>query len=90
MQLDDSLSMEEKDLSADHQHHVKHGALGAFLAAAEQARVPTGSFLVVEGLDRRSRAEPMPREQPQLATINNAGTSMVTASDGKVYSRERL
>lgn len=89
LQLDESLSMEDKGLSAYHQHHIKHGALGAFLAAVEQGRVPPGSFLVVEGLDRLSRAEPI-LAQAQLAQIINAGISVVTASDNKVYSRERL
>lgn len=89
LQLDESLSMEDKGLSAYHQHHVKHGALGVFLAAVENGRVPPGSFLVVEGLDRLSRAEPI-LAQAQLAQIINGGISVVTASDGKVYSRERL
>ena len=89
LRLDESLSMEDKGLSAYHQHHVKHGALGVFLAAVEQGRVPSGSVLVVEGLDRLSRAEPI-QAQAQLAQIINAGISVVTASDGKVYSRERL
>jgi DNA invertase Pin-like site-specific DNA recombinase len=47
------------------------------------------SVLVVEGLDRLSRAEPI-QTQAQLAQIVNAGITVVTASDGKEYSRERL
>jgi DNA invertase Pin-like site-specific DNA recombinase len=87
--LDDSLSLRDEGLSAYHQRHVKSGALGAFLAAVEAGRIPAGSVLVVEGLDRLSRAEPI-QAQAQLAQIVNAGISVVTASDGKVYSRERL
>lgn len=87
--LDESLTLRDEGLSAYHQHHVKSGALGVFLAAVEQGRIPTGSVLVVEGLDRLSRAEPI-QAQAQLAQIINAGISVVTASDGKVYSRERL
>jgi len=45
--------------------------------------------LVVEGLDRLSRAEPI-QAQAQLAQIVNAGITVVTASDGKAYSREHL
>jgi DNA invertase Pin-like site-specific DNA recombinase len=59
------------------------------LAAVEAGRIPTGSVLVVEGLDRLSRAEPI-QAQAQLAQIINAGISVVTASDGKVYSRAQL
>ncbi len=87
--LDETLSMQDEGLSAYHQHHVKRGALGAFLLAVEQGLVPRGSFLIVEGLDRLSRAEPI-LAQAQLAQIVNAGISVVTASDGKIYSRETL
>ncbi len=87
--LDESLSMRDEGLSAYHQRHVKSGALGVFLAAVEESRIPKGSVLVVEGLDRLSRAEPI-QAQAQLAQIVNAGITVVTASDGKEYSRERL
>lgn len=87
--LDDSLTLRDEGLSAYHQRHVKSGALGAFLAAVEAGRIPAGSVLVVEGLDRLSRAEPI-QAQAQLAQIVNAGISVVTASDGKVYSRAAL
>lgn len=89
MQLDESLSLRDEGLSAYHQRHIKSGALGVFLAAVEQGRIPPGSVLVVEGLDRLSRAEPI-QAQAQLAQIVNAGITVVTASDGKAYSREHL
>lgn len=89
LQLDTELSMRDEGLSAFHQKHVKRGALGVFLLAVEDGKVPIGSVLIVEGLDRLSRAEPI-QAQAQLASIINAGISVVTASDGKVYSRERL
>ncbi len=89
LQLDESLSLRDEGLSAYHQRHVKSGALGVFLAAVEQGRIPPGSVLVVEGLDRLSRAEPI-QAQAQLAQIVNAGITVVTASDGKAYSREHL
>lgn len=87
--LDESLSLRDEGLSAYHQRHVKQGALGAFLRAADEGRVPPGSVLIVEGLDRLSRAEPI-QAQAQLAQIVNAGITVVTASDGKEYNRERL
>jgi hypothetical protein len=43
----------------------------------------------VEGLDRLSRAEPI-QAQAQLTSIISVDISVVTASDGKVYSRDRL
>ena len=87
--LDETLSLRDEGLSAFHQHHVKQGALGTFLGAVDDGRIPYGSVLVVEGLDRLSRAEPI-QAQAQLAQIVNAGITVVTACDGREYNRERL
>ncbi|HEM7896953.1 TPA: recombinase family protein [Burkholderia cenocepacia] len=89
MELDASLSLRDEGLSAYHQRHVRQGALGVFLRAVEDGQVPPGSVLIVEGLDRLSRAEPL-QAQAQLAQIVNAGITVVTASDGREYNRERL
>ncbi|MBO9352918.1 recombinase family protein [Bordetella petrii] len=89
MELDSSLSLRDEGLSAFHQRHVKQGALGVFLRAVEDGQIPVGSVLVVEGLDRLSRAEPI-QAQAQLAQIVNAGITVVTASDGREYNREGL
>lgn len=89
LQLDESLSLRDEGLSAYHQRHVKQGALGAFLKAVDEGRIPPGSVLIVEGLDRLSRAEPI-QAQAQLAQIINAGITVVTASDGREYNRANL
>lgn len=89
MMLDESLTLRDEGLSAYHQKHVTQGALGAFLAAISDGRVPVGSVLIVEGLDRLSRAEPM-QAQAQLQSIISAGVSVVTAADNKVYSRDSI
>jgi DNA invertase Pin-like site-specific DNA recombinase len=89
MALDAALSLRDEGLSAYHQRHVKQGALCVFLRAVEEGRIPEGSVLIVEGLDRLSRAEPI-QAQAQLAQIINAGISVVTASDGREYNCERL
>lgn len=60
-----------------------------FLEAIENGRIAHGSVLVVEGLDRLSRAEPI-QAQAQLAQIINAGITVVTASDGREYNRAGL
>lgn len=44
-----------------------------------------GGLLIVEGHGRLSRAEPILAQVP-LAQCTNAGISVVTASDGKVYT----
>lgn len=87
--LDESLSLRDEGLSAYHQRHIKQGALGAFLLAVDEGRIPEGSVLIVEGLDRLSRAEPL-QAQAQLAQIINAGITVVTASDGREYNRAGL
>lgn len=87
--LDETLSLRDEGLSAYHQNHVKQGALGTFLRAVDEGRIPQGLVLIVEGLDRLSRAEPI-QAQAQLAQIINAGITVVTASDGREYNRERL
>lgn len=89
LELDSGLSMRDEGLSAYHQQHVKQGALGVFLRAVEEDRIPSGSVLIVEGLDRLSRAEPI-QAQAQLAQIINAGITVVTASDGREYNRASL
>jgi hypothetical protein len=89
LELDQSLSLRDEGLSAYHQRHVKTGALGAFLAAAEEGRILPGSVLIVEGYDRLSRAEPLDA-LAQLTRIVNVGITVVTASDGKAYNRETL
>lgn len=87
--LDEALSMRDEGLSAYHQRHVKQGALGVFLAAVSAGTIASGSVLIVEALDRLSRAEPIVA-QAQLAQIINAGITVVTASDGREYNREGL
>jgi DNA invertase Pin-like site-specific DNA recombinase len=89
MVLDDQLTLFDEGLSAYHQKHVTRGALGTFLRAVEDGLVPAGSILIVESLDRLSRAEPI-LAQAQLSQIVNAGITVVTASDNREYNRERL
>lgn len=89
MVLDESLTMRDEGLSAYHGRHVQRGALGAFLEAIEAGKIPRGSVLIVEGLDRLSRAEPI-LAQAQLAQIINADITVVTAADGKRYNRDGL
>ena len=69
MQLDSSLSLRDEGLPAYHQRHVKQGAPGVFLVAVDDGRIMPVSVLVVEGLDRLTRAEPI-QAQAQLAQID--------------------
>ena len=82
LRLDESLSMRDEGLSAFHQKHVKRGALGAFLKAIEDEKVPIGSVLVVEGLDRLSRAEPMVAQGLELDVISACVLGGVSLTGG--------
>jgi DNA invertase Pin-like site-specific DNA recombinase len=53
--LDDSLRLHDKGVSAWKGDNLTSGKLGAFLAECKAGRVPKGSILIVESLDRLSR-----------------------------------
>jgi DNA invertase Pin-like site-specific DNA recombinase len=89
LELDDSLSMRDMGLSAFHKTNITRGALGIFLAAVEQGKVPAGSILVLESLDRISRAAPL-ESQGIIAQIINADITVITAADRKEYNKETI
>ncbi len=81
--------MRDEALSAHHQQHIKSGALGVFSAVVKDGNTPPGSILVLEELDRRSRANPVVA-QAQLLEIVSAGLTVVTALDGHVHDSESI
>ena len=89
MKLDTSLSMSDHGLSAFHQRHVTEGALGVFLEAIKAGRVQEGSILIVEQLDRLSRADVLTAFN-QLSSIVTAGVRVITTKDDMEFSRENL
>jgi DNA invertase Pin-like site-specific DNA recombinase len=61
--LDESLTLRDEGVSAysgDHRDHPDRHALAAFLKLVEAGRIPPGSFLIVESLDRLSREDIIP------------------------------
>src|SRR5262245_15692237 len=56
--LDGSLRMTDEGLSGFHGLHRTKGALGKFLGAVENGRVPPDSILLVENMDRLGREGP--------------------------------
>src|SRR6266404_9298254 len=57
LELVDESRLEDIGVSAFKGANVAEGALGRFLAAVESGKVPNGSYLLVESLDRISRQE---------------------------------
>lgn len=53
--LDHSLKLHDLGVSAFKGRNATHGKLAAFLDAVDQGRVPKGSVLLVESLDRLTR-----------------------------------
>lgn len=87
--LDTSLNMHDLGLSAFDKSNVTKGRLGGFIRAIEQGKIPPGSYLIVESLDRLSRAQVLEALQ-QFIAIVNAGITIVTLSDGQQYAKESL
>ena len=84
--LDTSLNLRDEGLSAYHRQNVTRGALGTFFKAIDTGLVPRGSVLVVESLDRLSRAD-VDIALKQLLDIIHAGITVVTVADNaKEYS----
>src|SRR5262245_66010488 len=61
--LDESTTLHDLGKSAflgKHRENPDRHALAAFLKLAEGGRIPTGSYLLIENLDRLSREEEVP------------------------------
>jgi len=85
--LDDSLR--DLGVSAFRGKQRTEGALSRFLELVNTGKVPRGSYLIVESLDRVSR-EKVREIQPFFLHLINAGITIVTLADGQEYSAERI
>lgn len=89
VQLDKSLNLRDLGVSAftDKHRDDKH-ALGQFLKLIERGRIPKGSYLVIENLDRLSRQE----ERAALRLwmdILDAGVNIVQLFPEKIFRHEQ-
>ena len=87
--LDESLCLADLGLSAYHGDNKTRGELGAFLRAIEEGKVPRGSYLVVEALDRLTRAKVL-EAMNLLAQIVHAGVKVVSLNDGMIWDEEKI
>lgn len=79
LRLDDKLAMTDRGVSAfkgDNRENPDRNALAAFLEEVKAGRVPRGSFLVVENLDRLSRQHIRPA-LTLLLNLIDAGVRIV-------------
>lgn len=87
--LDESLTMLDLGVSAYKGANAESGALSAFLDAIDTGRVPVGSYLLIESLDRLSRAQVFDALQLFIRIINK-GITIVALKDKVEFSRESL
>ena len=83
------VSLRDLGISAYSGSNRSEGAFGRFLAAVEDGRVPRGSTLIVESLDRISREDVL-SAQAQLIHLLQAGIIIVTLIDRQTYSLESV
>lgn len=82
--LIEEFDLEDIGVSAFRGKNATEGALSRFLAAVEEGRIPKGSYLLVESLDRISREDPM-EATTLFLKILKAGINIVTLADQKLY-----
>jgi DNA invertase Pin-like site-specific DNA recombinase len=80
----DSRSFADLGVSAFRGANLQTGKLGEFLEAVRRGIIPAGSYLLMESLDRMSRADPWDAVI-ELRNIVRAGVKVVTLSTGRVY-----
>lgn len=89
LQIDDSINLRDLGVSAYDKSNITKGALGRFLDLVSTGKIERGSYLLIESLDRLSRAQVLDALQVFLSIIN-AGIKIVTLADEITYSRETL
>ncbi|MEH6466806.1 MAG: recombinase family protein [Porticoccus sp.] len=82
-------SYKDLGLSGYHAKNKSDGELGVFLELVKDGKIPKGSYLLVEALDRLSREAPR-KAMNSFSEIIDAGINLVTLSDNKLYSYKSL
>ncbi|HLL87687.1 MAG TPA: recombinase family protein [Tepidisphaeraceae bacterium] len=79
----------DEGVSAYRSANATKGALSRLLKLIEDGEVPKGSYLLVESLDRLSRAD-IPTALRLFLSIVDAGVTIVTLADEREYAPGRL
>jgi DNA invertase Pin-like site-specific DNA recombinase len=87
--IDRSLNLFDAGLSGYTGGNRKKGALAVFLKAVENKIVPTGSYLLVESLDRLSR-DTISEQMTLFMQLVNNGITVVTLKDKQVYNKATI
>lgn len=89
LDLDTGVTFHDLGTSAYRGKNAETGALKSFLQAVEDDHIKEGSYLLVESLDRISRASVV-QAQALFMQIITSGITLVTLGDGREYSEERI
>jgi DNA invertase Pin-like site-specific DNA recombinase len=87
--LDDSLQLTDLGVSAFKSANAASGKLGQFISAIDSGVVLPGSYLLVESLDRLSRAEIITALN-LFTTILSKDITIVTLADNRVYTKDSI
>jgi DNA invertase Pin-like site-specific DNA recombinase len=85
----DSATYRDLGVSAFDKSNLEKGALAAFLAAVQCGKIPAGTTLIIEALDRLTRAE-VPAALHLISQLCEAGVRIVTLADEQVYDAESI
>lgn len=85
----DGGTFQDLGVSAHKGKNLETGQLGAFLELVEEGVIPKGSYFLVENLDRISR-QTARKAAGVLGDIVDAGITVVTLTDQRVYTKELL
>jgi DNA invertase Pin-like site-specific DNA recombinase len=89
LELDTSLNLTDKALSAFSGKNMTDGNLGKFFDLVYNGEIEVGSYLLIENLDRFSRDVAW-KATHDLTTLVKGGIVVVVLSDRQVYSEETL
>lgn len=87
--LDESFRLRDLGVSAFRGKNVREGALAGFLAAVEGGKVPKGSILIIESLDRLTREQLGDALQLFLRIIQS-GVNIVTLTPERMHTQETI
>jgi DNA invertase Pin-like site-specific DNA recombinase len=85
--LDRTFDLNDHGLSGYDGSNVERGQLGKFIEAVRGGRIEKGSVLIVESLDRLSRASAR-QSLRQFLELLDAGIVITTLIDGRTYTEE--
>lgn len=88
-QLDTSLRLSDEGISGWSGANMRTGALSVLLRMLDDKQVEPGSILLIEALDRLTRTD-LTVAVPLLLQLLNAGLTIVTLQDDKVWSKSGM